>query len=401
MTTSAYRDHPLRSQLSQLLDMQARQEFADPDIANNEQYAFARDKIFAITRLVQSYLAQTPAILASVGALNSIESNLQPPLSELQAFISNKNPGHLTNAASQLEGGVLPLMWGLPQQHGAPADQSLITSLDAQSKLASESVRQLVVKRDQLLQLLVEAMAQAESLKTRLQTMEEAASKERAEAAAAVANLQKDFAEKEIERSTAFDAAVTSFKDVFSKQQIDASALADEKLNALEDQRQKAAQIVQVVGNIGVTGNYQRIAKDESTQANFWRWVTVGIFGAGISIAIATFLKFWHEPFSPENIWSILVRLLYAIAITAPAWYTARESARHRTSADRARQTELELASIGPFIELMPEDKKVEIRADLTKVYFGRAVDEHQVQSPLDIANLKDLVVELAKVLKK
>ena len=97
---------------------------------------------------------------------------------------------------------------------------------------------------------------------------------------------------------------------------------------------------------------------------------------------------------------AVLVRLLYAIAITAPAWYTARESARHRTTADRARQTELELASIGPFIELMPEEKKVLIRENLTPLYFGRVVDQHTVDHPLDPAKLKDLAAEIAKAMK-
>ena len=156
-----------------------------------------------------------------------------------------------------------------------------------------------------------------------------------------------------------------------------------------------------MVGNIGVTGNYQQIANAESAQANFWRWVTVAIFGVGITVAGATFVKFWGQPFNAENAWSVAIRLLYAIAITAPAWYTARESARHRTNADRARQTELELASIGPFIELMPDEKKFEIREQLTKSYFGRSVEAHTVSRPFDAFSVKDMAIELVKALKK
>uniref|UniRef100_UPI00197E623B hypothetical protein n=1 Tax=Pseudomonas viridiflava TaxID=33069 RepID=UPI00197E623B len=93
------------------------------------------------------------------------------------------------------------------------------------------------------------------------------------------------------------------------------------------------------------------------------------IFGTGISIAMATFWKFWHDPFTQDSALSVLFRLFYAIIITSPDIYTAKESARHRTNSDRARQTELELASIGPFIELLPEDKKNEIRVGLTGQY--------------------------------
>ncbi len=400
MTTSIYRDHPVRAQLAQILELQSRPEFAEPAIADNEQYTFARDKAFAIARLVQAQIEQTPAVLSSTAALSNLQSNLPAPLNELNAFLSNKNPGHIVNAAAQLEQNILPQLWGLPQQWTTSPEPSLAALLQRQAEHAAETVRQLVAQRDQLTASLTDATSRADSLKSQLDTMQEAAAKERAEAAAAVANLQKAYAEKEIERSAAFELAVSGFKEAFSKAQTDASKSANEKLSQLEDQRQQAARIVQVVGNIGVTGNYQRIAIAESAQANFWRWVTVCIFGAGIVVAAATFIKFWDQPFSTENLWSVLVRLLYAIAITAPAWYTARESARHRTNADRARQTELELASIGPFIELMPEGKKVEIREMLTKSYFGRSVDEHQIQTPFDAANIKDLV-ELVKVLKK
>jgi hypothetical protein len=195
----------------------------------------------------------------------------------------------------------------------------------------------LVKQRDALATSLTDAQANAAALSVRLDSLQESTARDRAEAAAAVANLQKLFAEKEIERTTAFDAAILAYKQDYDALRVDLSAKAGMALGDLEDQRGKAARIVQVVGNIGVTGNYQQIANSEASQANFWRRATVAIFAAGISVAAATFIKFWNQPFSAENAWSVVIRLLYAIAITAPAWYTARESARHRTNSDRAR----------------------------------------------------------------
>src|SRR3546814_13984142 len=90
-----------------------------------------------------------------------------------------------------------------------------------------------------------------------------------------------------------------------------------------------------------------------------------------------TFYKFYHEPVSPSNTLAIAVRLLYALAVASPAFYTARESARHRTNADRARQTELELASLGPFIELLNADDTDAIRKSLIHTYFDRNVEAH------------------------
>lgn len=244
-------------------------------------------------------------------------------------------------------------------------------------------------------------MAKADAQAARMDALAEGAARERAEAATTVAKLEQAFAEKETERSAAFDAALGELRKNFIAFDGQVRADSAELLGTIEEQRVQAARIVQVVGNIGVTGNYQQIANKEASQANFWRWVTIVVFVGGITVAAATFVKFWSQPFSPETALSVVIRLLYAIAITAPAWYTARESARHRTNSDRARQTELELASIGPFIELLPEEKKVQIREQLTPLYFGRAVEAHTANNPLDAVAVKDMAVELAKVLKK
>jgi hypothetical protein len=401
MTASAYRDHPVRGLVSRVLEMQSAPEFADPSIGENETFAFARDKVFALTHAIAALLQATPAELNSAHSLNQLSTHLQSAVNELATFQANKNPGHIANAAAQIEQNVLPFLWGFVPQIQALSPDSLTKLIEAQASVSRESIKQLAAQRDDLATKFADLVSKADAQAVRLEALVEGAAKERAEAAATVAKLEQAFAQKETERSAAFDAALTELRNEFSifdsKVRQDSSGL----LAALEDQRVQAARIVQVVGNIGVTGNYQQIGNAEAKQANFWRWATIGFFTVGVSVAAATFVKFWGAPFSPEIAGSVLIRLLYAIAITAPAWYTAKESARHRTNSDRARQTELELASIGPFIELLPEAKKVQIREQLTPHYFGRSVEAHTANNPLDATAVKDMVVELVKVLKK
>ena len=401
MTASAYKEHPVRATISRILEMQTAPEFADPNVADSEIYSFARDKVFAMARAVDALLELTPAELTSTQALNNLHANLQAPLNELTAFLSNKSVGHLSNAASQFEQNVVPHLWGfIPNLQNLPRG-SLSTLLEAQATASRETVRQLVSQRDELATKLQDLTAKADAQAARFESLAEGAAKERAEAAATVAKLEQLFAEKETDRAAVFEASIAELRKEFNAFESASKTESAALIANLEDQRSKAARIVQVVGNIGVTGNYQQIANTESRQADFWRWVTVAIFSVGVCVAAATFVKFWGQPFSAENSWSVLIRLLYAVAITAPAWYTARESARQRTNSDRARQTELELASLGPFIELMPEEKKVQIRAELTRFYFGKTVDVHTANHPFDAAQVKDMAVELAKVLKK
>ena len=58
MSASAYKDHPIRAILTRILEMQGAQEFSDPAVSDNESYAFARDKVFAIIDPALMYLKQ-------------------------------------------------------------------------------------------------------------------------------------------------------------------------------------------------------------------------------------------------------------------------------------------------------------------------------------------------------
>jgi hypothetical protein len=401
VSASAYQDHPIRAALTSILEMQRTKEFSDPAILGNAEHALARDKVFAITRVILDLIVTTPAELTSVAALNQLQANLQAPLSELTSFLSNKNSGHFVNAAGQFEQNIMPLLWGFLPKTQSLSVKSLSALLESQAESSRNAINQLLAQQADLSGKLTELTAKADAQISRFEALTEGAAKERAEAAATVAKLEQSFAEKETVRVTGFEATIGEFSRQFVEFKEKSLGESNRLIQKIEDQRVQATQLVQVVGNIGVTGNYQQIANKESKEANFWRWATVLIFAAGIAVAIATFVKFWGQPFNAENAGSVVIRLLYAIAITAPAWYTARESARHRTNSDRARQTELELASIGPFIELMPEDKKVEIRQQLTAVYFGKGVDAHTANNPLDASAVKDMVIELAKALKK
>ncbi|PZP02850.1 MAG: hypothetical protein DI621_28810 [Pseudomonas protegens] len=399
MTRAAYEQTPLRASVQRILDMRKMSEFSSEAVALDEGYSFARDKVFAIAQVLQELIDKTPAELTSAGGLSTLNSHIQAPLAELVAFVSSGNPGHIVNASSQLDQNVMSTFWAFTPQLQGSAKNSFPALLKAQADFSQGVIQELTKTRDKLANDLVGIIEKSEILSRKLDEALENAAKERAEASAAVARLEQVFTQAESARQVAFDATIAEQQGQHNEEMKLQAYIASRTLGEISDFRDEAARIVQVVGNIGVTGNYQLIANSEGKQANFWRWATIGFFGTGILIAVATFLKFWFEPFTPDSAVSVLIRLFYAIVITTPAIYTARESARHRTNADRAKQTELELASIGPFIELLPEESKVAIRTSLTSSYFGRTTEAHTVSSPLDPEHVKSLV-EVLKAAK-
>ena len=151
--------------------MQSAPEFADPSVADNETMAFARDRVFALAKVIQSLLDQTPASLASTQGLNQLHANLQAPLNELTAFLSNKNPGHISNAAAQIDQSVQPLLWGFAPQTQGISKPVLPEILDAQASSARESVHQLVAQRDDLASRFQALSVKADEYATRLEAL--------------------------------------------------------------------------------------------------------------------------------------------------------------------------------------------------------------------------------------
>lgn len=422
MTPSAYRDHPIRPLLDQLLLLRVHDGMSGDSVAGNEQIAAARDTVFAMSETIKELLEKTPASRVSLHALNSMQKYIAAAHNEVAAFTSNGNVNHLVNAANQYEQNVVQWLWGFTPTVRGRESARLREEIEALSQSSMSAVQQISAARDGLISRFAEVESSADELKKKVDELRESAAAERAQAAATVSSLQQSFNTKEIDRDNTFNAAVAEVKEQAVEQRDAAADKADQAIAQLQGagdalvaslteqsaaiiaglqaQRDEAAKIVQVVGNIGVTGNYQRIANDEQRQANNWRRFTVLLFLAGVTLAVATFIKHFGEPIDSSNAGSIAIRLLYALVIASPAWYTARESARHRTNADRARQTELELASLGPFIELLPQAKKDEIREKMTDLYFGKEVAPHEAQSPVDIESLKKFVVDVAKAIR-
>ena len=318
-----------------------------------------------------------------------------------RAYQSDKNLVHIQNAKAKIEQSVMPNLWALGPALQNEASGQLVDIVKQSTMVAREAVKQLTTQRDALRASQSELKQKVQESHARLESLAETVAKQKAEAASVVALVQQMYAEKEAERIASFSTMLQELRSDFAMLQADSKRIQSEQLESLNKSQKEAARIVQVVGNTGLTGNYQKIAEAEGKQADLWRWITIGFFAVGIVIAVVTFVKFLYEPLSPETALSILIRLVFAVAIATPAWYLAKESARHRTNADRARQTELELASLGPFIELMPEEKKNEIREELTRRYFGNQAQEHTAEPPINIQKLADIATKLMKAAKR
>lgn len=384
MATRTLKDHPISHTVARMQELLGDKALQAAEISLDEAASFNREKLQGLVKSLRSLINQSAASSVSETALNQMNSNLQYVIGEITAFISNGNSGHLANAVNHADQNVLNYTWAFlprPQQHLKADLGEIIDSVQERSR---ETIAQLETQRRELEKRIGDLANDINDQDARLNELDETNSRIKAESAASIANLETIFNRNQSERDNSFNELVNEAKGMLDASISTMESETLELVETLKRHRDEAARIVQVVGDIGVTGNYQNIATKETKQADNWRLITMALFAGGLAIAGFTFYKFYHEPVTPTNTLAIVVRLLYALAIAAPAFYTARESARHRTNADRAKQTELELASLGPFIELMRSEDKDEIRKSLIKSYFGRQIDPHEIKTILD-----------------
>jgi len=94
----------------------------------------------------------------------------------------------------------------------------------------------------------------------------------------------------------------------------------------LETKYTEAKILVNLIGNVGVTGNYQNMANSHKKRANFWRVMAIVFMSIFSILLVWTIIDLRSEGF---NWTKSLIRLVAAAALSYPATYAARESSKH------------------------------------------------------------------------
>ena len=334
--------------------------------------------------------------------------------------MGNKNTGHITNAINNLTSALnrvrnLPLLLSkgdfdfskavasfqstvenayksLESEKNKLQEQleSIEVDLTAKNGLISALQQQIATKETEIQTVLSKYTADFENTKTNYNIVFE---NERKKFNDAVEVDRKIFNEQ-------FDSIKGDNQKVFEEQirklDTDSTSIV-EKLN---QKLSEANKIVNIVGNVGVTGNYQNIANENRKSADNFRILALCFMIIMSGLLIWSIIELSSGEF---NLYKSLVRILAAAVLTYPAVYAARESTKHRKLEVQNRKIELELASIGPFIELLGDDKKNLIKEELVKKYFGNNsfVEDTKDDDEISINGLEKILKVILPLLKK
>lgn len=376
----------------------------------------------AVYKYVKDRLKLSLPILVQEAEMSALVTEVDAITVQLNAFLGNNNIGHVTNATNNCN-SVLNRIRNFPFPL-SKGDFDFSKSIAGFEQATANGYKNLEAINNNLQQELKKAQDDLTAKQTQLTNLEsKLATKEveiqnvltryntEFEALKTTANTDIEAERKKFNDSIEtdrklykeqFDADKESNKNIFDEQKKEFEKQSTETIGNLNSKLAEANKIVNIVGNVGVTGNYQNIANQNKKSADFFRWVALGFMVIMSGLLIWSIIEISKN--GEFNVYKSLVRILAAAVLTYPAVYASRESAKHRKLETLNRNLELELASIGPFIELLPEDKKQTIKEELVNKYFGNhksVADEKGEDEDVSVNALERIFKAVLPFLKK
>jgi hypothetical protein len=466
--------------LGTLIDQALGREVTDIEITAGIE------RMRAVLALLGRRLAATDPVLVDSITLDTVNTHLVAACGMLEAYSSDGSPSHIFSANAKAD-DVLPYLGSFL----APGSTNDLTAISEAAAHYRQSIESHITSAQAKQNALVTAITDSQN---KLASLETGLTSEVQRLAGVVIDQQTQFSTAQDKRNTDFSTALTEQQTKFSTDQderktafADASRTNQDKINALisdfdrklKDQNDvfneqfaaealshrnemsalkstyehNAAEIlvqvqkhktdvenlVGVIGNLGVTSGYVRVANNARTMQFFWQFVTLLAMSGLIFVAsLVAFPRLADKLFdtpaqsihrdvaadktnadtpvkgdvtavekapvvgasaaagaaSNDSTFyqGILTRLFLSITFGVLAAYAARQAALYRESEQRNRRRALELESLGPFIEPLDKEMKDKFRIQIGERSFAVSETESHSTKGDDAATIVSLL---------
>jgi hypothetical protein len=374
------------------------------------------DVVDAISRIIialekaTTLLETADATLISYQLLDTLNKHINAIKAELSAYITNHNVGHVTNANNNTD-TLLDIMSRLLLVRTEADISAIINTASVFRETARNLMSTLTCESENTKKIIKENMDNVSALSTQVEQLRTNIDQQKPRLDTAITEFQRQFSEAEDRRRQTFEATTKKLADDISKTQLelkqsiekftsktedDAKKLVEE----IDEKRKDAIELLHVIGNIGLTGNYKMEANSEKQSADVFRWISLAamvLIVLGVGSTLWTALK-------PDALWQpVMLRIGITIALAIPAAYAARESERHRQLERHYRRMELELASVDTYLGKLPDNIKNDLKAKLADQFFGRTgIDTKTEQDKIVTTSILDILkLAIEKLAKK
>ena len=392
MTTAEFQNHTVFQKTEQLVSRLNEEEV-------KEKLELEKlDFFLTAAQFLTDRLKVTLPTLLPIAELNAVSVEFENALAQINAYIGNNNVGHIPNAVNNINSALIYIKnFPIPYAKG---DLNFSKSIVQFQKTVEEKLNQTENKKNELETKIEDLKLDLESKQTELNQIETKISTKEKEIESLTTNFQTQFDTS----NTAFSKQVADDRATF-RAEIDTDRKkikidTDEIIKDLERKLNDANKLVNVIGNVGVTGNYQIIANEHKKTADNWRTIAIIFMCILSGLLIFSIWKIgdidydWHKA---------IIRIIASAILIYPATYASRESGKHRKIENLNRKLELELSSINPFIEILDETKKQEIKAKLVEKYFGNniSLDSDGDKNENISASMLETIVKLVTSITK
>ncbi len=402
MTSESFKNHNIFDRLNsfeEILEKDVVQEKVDLEKLSFFQTVFS---------YINQRVKLTIPDLVQQAELDNLSNEMNAGITQINQFLGNNNAGHLDNATNNFNAAINRIKnFPIPV---AKADFNFSRKIANFEKTAKSKYNALEKHKEKLENAISDFEKDLKNKETEIQNLIKLVENKETEIQNLSSTFRTDFENIKSTHNQSFQNDKTQFrteidavKEEFREEIVEIKEEIDndttDLISKLTTKLEEAERLVNIIGNVGVTGNYQNIANSHKSSADFWRVMAI-IFMAVFSVLLVwTIIDLSSEGFD----WvKSVIRLVAAAALSYPATYAARESSKHRKLETQNRNAELELASINPFIENLSDDKKQIIKEKLAEKYFGNNknddfLNEKETEG-LSIPALERLLNALAKI---
>lgn len=354
-------------------------------------------RLRTVVQTVESRLKSADPLLLHPGPLGSMDTKLAELLTEIAAFQSNRNRGHLASANDKAD-SILAYAAQLPlvasAEHLEEA-QSAIAAVRERSEQVVEALYNQEGKlREQLGQLSQQVDATTREVTSQKARLDSAIAEYQKQFSTAEQARQSQSTDAQRARDQRIDQAVAdaqkqlqdALSDAKSRlgstlqeastksgEQNEALVAAGKKiLDNLGEFRSKAENLLHVIGSTGMAGEYQKVANSGRRASITWQVIAAFAMVGLIFFAIQAYYATQTEDFR----WGgVATRAFVAVTFGVLAAYAARQSDRYSEVEVRNRRYQLELSSIDPYLANLPKDVQQKVKLELAQKLFGNAAN--------------------------
>lgn len=325
----------------------------------------------------ESGIESSDIVLVNIQILNSCNSYLSNLKNDLNNFLANKNYGHINNAKSHIY-SIIQLVNQLPL---------LIPSKKSLNEIINNFKSRIDTEQSIIQNKISSLQQKISDINNKITQIQQTVSQQQNQVNQLTTNYTKQFEEQKQKFNQGIEETSKQYK-----------SKCDNLIEEISKNLEEARKLVNVIGNIGVSGDYQKTAEYHKKQANLWRWIAIGFMVVSVvylGITVFTISKYdWHIS---------LLRILSTALFIYPAQYAASQSNKHREQEFFNKKMELDLAAINPFIELFDEKKKQDIKEKLVDKYFTNYVaQKSETEIPVPIfEKIFDQIKNLLTIIKK